>query len=213
MASTKRTISEQVLRRLSSGNPSIASKVHSLEIDAAVMQVVNTALRAQFFESLNLGESVLDTCVQVTYENVPVVAYKGVSKCTLPGTPIQLLRNLGIRRISVSDDILEGAFIPARDGEFEMLKGQRNPLSTLLGQIGFKVKGKDIIFNKDLTAQTPAITEVDIDILALDYSQFTDYEILPISADIEAQVIDTVVKMFAGIPTKTQIIDSTSDTK
>lgn len=94
--STKRTISEAILRRLSAGNPSVASKVHPLEIDAAVAQVLNTLLRTQYFETLQLDSNIPEGCVLAYYDNVAVISYKGVSKCVLPAIPVSLPKNMGV---------------------------------------------------------------------------------------------------------------------
>jgi hypothetical protein len=96
MASTKRQISEQILRRLSAGNPSVASKVHPLEIDKAVEQVLNGLLRIQHLEQLQLDETIPAGGMLAFYENIPVVPYRGVSKCTLPVIPITLTKGMGV---------------------------------------------------------------------------------------------------------------------
>lgn len=93
---TKKTLAEQVMRRLSAGNPSVASKVHSLEVEEAIKQVLNTMLRTQYFETLQMDSNVPEGCVLAFYENVPVSSYKGVSKCTLPAIPVTLPRNIGV---------------------------------------------------------------------------------------------------------------------
>lgn len=94
--STRVTIREQILRKLNAGNPSVASKVHPLEVDAAVAQVLNTMLRTQYFETLSADGNVPEGCVLAFYENVPVSSYRGVSKCTLPAIPVTLPKNIGV---------------------------------------------------------------------------------------------------------------------
>jgi hypothetical protein len=212
MASTKRTISEQIKRRLTSGNPSVASKVHALEIDAAVMQVLNSLLRTQFFETLQTDGNIPEGCVLCTYEDVAVTAWNGISKSTLPAIPVSLPKNMGVFRISKSEDPLNTDFIPVPNGQFAMVSTQRL-MSDLLDQIGYEVRGKEIYYTKDLTAMTPAANSVAMQLVVMDMSKFTDYEILPIDANMEAQVIETVIKMFAGQPVQPQTVDSNSDTK
>lgn len=100
MATNKKKIVEQVMRRLNSGDPSVASKVHPKEVEEAVMQVINSMLRPQFFDTLNTGETIPEGSVLATYENVPVVAWNGVSKSTLPAIPVSLPKNMGVWRIA-----------------------------------------------------------------------------------------------------------------
>lgn len=104
------------------------------------------------------------------------------------------------------------SFIPVPNGQMGMVLAQRL-ISDLLGQTGYEVRGKDVIYTKDLTAQSPAITSVTMELVVMDMSKYGDYELLPINADMEAQVVDTVYKMFAGIPTQPPIVDSASDSK
>jgi hypothetical protein len=47
----------------------------------------------------------------------------------------------------------------------------------------------------------------------MDFSQYSDYELLPITADQEADIIETVIKMFAPEQVQPGIVDSTSDSK
>jgi hypothetical protein len=104
-------------------------------------------------------------------------------------------------------------FIPIPSGQFNFLQSQ--PLiSDLLGQVGYEVRGKEVYFTKDLTTQSPKIENVDVQLIVMDFTQFTDSELIPIDADTEAKVIEAVVAQF--LPTsqpRPQTIDPTSDTK
>jgi hypothetical protein len=209
---TRVTIREQILRRISAGNPSVASKVHPLEVEKAVEQVLNALLRIQHFETLGLDSNIPEGCVLANYEAVPVVSFNGISKSTLPAIPVSLPKNMGVFRISKADDPLASGFIPVPAGQMSHVLTQRL-MSDLLGQIGYEVRGKEIWYTKDLPAQVPSIASVNMQLAVLDISRYSDYELLPINADLEAQVVDTVYKMFAGEPSRPQVIDSTSDTK
>jgi hypothetical protein len=213
MATTKQILREQALRRIKGGNPSAASNVHEAEVEKAIEQVINAMLKPQYFETLNAGERSVEGCVLTTYESIPVTAWKYVSKCTLPAIPAQLPRNQGIHRVYNNDDVLDSAFIPATDGEFEMLKTEPDFLSTVLGQIAYKPRGRELIFNKDLTAQSPPINTVTIELVVADFTKYGDLDPIPLDANLIATVLDTVVKMFLGEQPRPQIIDTTSDTK
>ncbi len=212
MATNRKKIREQILRRLKGGDPSVASNIHELEIDQSAMQVINSLIRPQFFETLQAGGNEAEGYVMCTYESVPVVAFNGVSKSVLPAIPANLPRNQGIQRVYASSDVNSGAFIPASAAEMEYVVSQRL-IGDVLPVYLYKPRGKDIIYNKDLTAQSPAITSVTIELVVSDFSKFSDYELLPINADMEAQVIETVIKMFLTQPQQPSIIDSTSDSK
>jgi hypothetical protein len=70
-----------------------------------------------------------------------------------------------------------------------------------------------VIYTKDLPAQSPAVNYVSIQLIVMDFSQYSDYELLPITADQEADIIETVIKMFAPEQVQPGIVDSTSDSK
>jgi hypothetical protein len=211
--STKRTISEAIQRRLNGGDPAVGSRVHKLEIDAAVMQALNALLRPQHFETLQSGGNEAEGFILCTYDSVPVVAYKGVSKTVLPAIPANLIKNLGVHRVYNGNDINDGAFIPCSAAEMEMIASQRL-MNDILPVFAYKVRGKDLIYNKDLTAQSPAVTTVSIELVVMDYSKFTEWDILPINADMEAQVIDIVVKQFLGTEqVANQVNDPSNDNK
>jgi hypothetical protein len=249
MASCKKQMVEQVLRRISSGDRSVGFKVHHLEIEKAIEQQINALLRVQTLQGMNMDDNIPDGCVIATYDSVPVTVYNGVSKCTLPAMPVQLPKGMGVFHIGIAPvaqqafssegdgvvfvtessyqpptDATNGhgnlkvaaqvvtSFIPIPPGQAQMLSSQPM-LSDLLGQVGYEVYGKDVIFTRDLIHMSPAIPNVLIRLVVMDVSKYTDYEMLPITADQEAQVIEIVVKMFASEPTQPQIIDSTSDTK
>jgi hypothetical protein len=212
MATNRKKLREQVLRRLKGGDPSVASNVHELEIDQAIMQVINSLIRPQYYETLQAGGTEAEGCVLCTYLNVAVTAFNTVSKSVLPAIPANLPRNQGVHRVYASTDVITGAFIPASSGELEYAASQRL-LSDLLTPYAYKVRGKDIIYNKDLTAQSPAISSVTMELVVSDFSKYSDYELLPINADMEFQVVETVIKMFAPMQPQPNNIDSTNDTK
>jgi hypothetical protein len=212
MATTKKKLFEQCIRRLKAGDPSVASNIHELEIKEAMMQAINSLLRPQYFETLQMGDNDVEGFVLCTYESVAVTAFHGVSKSVLPAIPVNLPRNQGVHRVYAADDVNTGAFIPATSAEMEYVSSQRL-IGDVLPVYLYKIRGKDLIYNKDLTAQSPAVTSVTIELVVMDYSKFTDYELLPINADIEAQVIEIVYKQFLPNQPQPNIVESTSDSK
>ncbi len=104
-------------------------------------------------------------------------------------------------------------FIPIPRGQMNMLLDQ--PLiSDLLGQVGYELRDRGrILFTKDLTAQSPKVMTVDIELVVADFSQFSDDDLLPLDADLEAKVLNEVVAMFLPQKPVPQVIDSTADTK
>ena len=137
MATNIKKLTEQVMRKLNGGDPSVASAVHPKEIQEALMQQINMMLRPQFLETMSMGEgSIPEGCVMCTYENVPVEAWNGVSKAELPAIPVMLPKNMGVWRIApdaISDSTGEAEIViiapsPTSEGN----SGSTNFVFTLL---------------------------------------------------------------------------------
>lgn len=195
--STIYSISEQILRLLK-GNPIISGRVHINEVKRLVVQVSNQLLKADHF-GINMpeGDTIPNNCMVFTYDNVPVTTYKTTkSKATLPAIPVSLPRNMGVLHVSKTDAIDE-PFIPIPTSMYGIIKPQDllGDLSTL---IGYEVIGKDIVFTKNLPGLS--INSVYIRLVGADISQLTDYDILPLSADLEATVIKQVFDILVNTP-------------
>lgn len=193
---TKYKIAEQI-QRLLKGNPVISSRTHKNDIKLLIEQVSNQLLKADHFNVLmQEGDTVPNNCMIFSYDAIPVTTYKTKSKCTLPSIPISLPRNMGVLHVSKTDAIDE-PFIPIPSSMYGIVKPQ-TLLGDLSGLIGYEVVGSQVIFTKDLPAL--GITTVYMRLVGMDLSQVSDYDILPLSSDMEAQVVDTVYKMLVQAP-------------
>lgn len=194
---TKYKISEQV-QRLLKGNPIISARVHINDIKLLIEQVANQLLKADYF-AVNVpeGDTIPNNCMVFTYDNVPVTTYKTTkSKATLPSMPINLPRNMGVLHVSKTDAIDE-PFVPIPTSLYGIVKPQ-DLLGDLSGLIGYEVIGKDIVFTKNLPGLS--INSVLIRLVGVDLSQLSDYDILPLSSDLEAQVVQTVYNILVQTP-------------
>lgn len=209
---TKYFLAEQVQRLLAAGDPGVADKVHIDEIKAAVNNVINVQLKAEHFsQTLPGGETIPEGLSLCTYDNVAVTTYKGVSKAVLPVMPVSLPRNLGVYHVGKTDN-LDCGFIPIQSGQFAFIKVQRQ-ISTILDQTGYYPEGREIFFTTDLTAGTPAITAVLMKLVVMDISKYSDYEMLPLPADMVWSVLTEVYKMFSSEQMPAKIVDSNQENK
>ena len=193
--STIYSISEAILR-LVHGNPIISGRFHINEVKRLVVQVANQLLKADHF-SVNMpeGDTVPNNLMVYTYDNIPVTTYKTtLSKATLPSMPIGLPRNMGVLHVS-KIDCLEDPFVPIPTSLTGIFKPSEILSST---QISYEVVGKDIIFNKNLPGL--GVNTVYIRLVGADISQLSDYEIMPLSADLESQVIQSVYSILVNTP-------------
>jgi hypothetical protein len=168
------------------------------DIKLLVEQVANQLLKADFF-AVNMpdGDSIPSNCMIYTYESVPVTTYKTTrSRASLPSIPISLPRNMGVLHVSKTDAIDE-PFVPIPASLYGIIKPQEL-LGDLSGLIGYEVFGKDIVFTKNLPGL--GVNNVFIRLVGVDLSQLTDYDILPLSSDMEAQVVTQVYNILVQTP-------------
>jgi hypothetical protein len=191
------SISEQI-KRILAGNPIISGRVHMNDVKRLVVQVANQMLKADHFQvNMPAGDTIPNNCMVYTYDNVPVTVYKtSKSRATLPSIPVSLPRNMGVLHVSKTDSIDE-PFVPIPTSLYGVVKPQAL-LGDLSGLIGYEVIGKDVVFTKNLVGL--GINSVYMRLVGSDLSQLTDYDILPISADMEAQVVQTVYNMLVQAP-------------
>lgn len=194
---TKYRIAEQI-QRLFKGNPVISGRVHIKEIMLLVEQVANRLLKAEHFQvNMPEGDTIPPNCMIFTYDAVPVSVYKtDLSKATLPAIPINLPKNIGVLHVSRVDDI-NNPFVPIPSSTYGIVKPQAL-LGSLSGLIGYEVVGKDLIFTKNLPAL--GVNTVYIRLAGLDISQVSETELLPLSPEMEAEIVDTVFKLIVQAP-------------
>jgi hypothetical protein len=196
MSSTKGRIIEQI-ERMIAGNPIISARVHRNDIKLLVEQMCNQVLKADHF-AVNVpeGDTIPNNAMIFSYDQIPVSTYKTKSKITLPAIPISLPRNMGVLHISKVDAIDE-PFVPIPTSLYGIVKPQ-TLLGDLSGLIGYEVVGKDVIFTKDLVGL--GINNVYLRLVGVDMAQLGDYDLLPLSADLEVQVVTKVFEILAQVP-------------
>lgn len=200
--STKFSLAEQTHLRLTGGKGKQASWVDPRELQKALEQILNGLLKMDYFKTtLQVGETVPENLCLATYENIPVATYKGVSRSQLPAVPIRLPRGMGVWalfpfNLASGSTMFGTQFIPIPIGMTVLFQSQPM-ISDLLGQIGYEQQGGFIVFDKDITLAPNNITAVSMQLVVLDISQYGDYDMLPIPADMEADAIEQAYQRFA----------------
>jgi hypothetical protein len=196
---TKSTISEQVqriyARFLDKNNPSDVIDIR--EVMLLVNQSINKILKLEVAESFKAGLVDVPKCSLIQYTaSVTADATNNRSFITLPVIPLTLPLDMGIWSISASNAAMTPYIpIPAQD----VLVFQGANLSYLEGQVGYYIQGKKVFFTKDITlAGNGSISSVIVNILASDFSQFGDNDMLPISPEVESAVITEVLNIISG---------------
>lgn len=196
---TKAIISEQVqriyARFLDKNNPSDVIDIR--EVMLLVNQSINKILKLEVAESFKAGLVDIPKCSLIQYTaSVTADATNNRSFITLPVIPLTLPLDMGIWSISASNAAMT-PYIPIPSQDVLVFQGAN--LSYLEGQIGYYVQGKKVFFTKDITlAGNGSISSVIINILASDFSQFADNDMLPISPEVESAVITEVLNIISG---------------
>lgn len=208
---TKGMITEQVRRRLNGGNISAPAAFKDEDIALALGQSINKRLKADYLGgTLQMGETIPEGSALMTYEGdnaLAVVPYSDVSMAVLPARPVKLMRDLGIFHVSRDGDHAN-PFIPTQPGQRAMYQNQ--PLSNdLLGQICYEPNGDKIVFDQDITAQ--GISKVMVKLIMADVFSLGDYDPLPITADMEADIVTELVNTLGPKPPVDKIDDPTAN--
>lgn len=193
------SISQGVRKLIEGSDPASRSKFSMAEAKGYIIQVINSLIKTQHFsQTMGGGENIPDGLVLAEYDGIAVTSYKGLSRAVLPVMPISLYLNVGIFHVSKTDDIING-FIPFQPGQLQMI-GEEHLISDVLGQIAYEPRGKYLIFNKDITTNDSdnAITTIYMLLVVKDLSLYGDFDLLPIEAAMEIDVIQTTYKLMTA---------------
>lgn len=187
-------LAEEILLLLSGGRIGNATKFHINEIKISLCQVANQLLKMEYFSNLTpLQEFIPNGAAIGTYENNLVTQWSNTSKTKLPAMPIRLPRGLGVYQIFSQADYFS-QFIPLELGMADMIRSQ-GLVGDLSGFIGFEQSGLDVIFTKDIT--TPNVPfYVTVRLVILDFTQYSDYDPLPLPPEYEWQIKQEVMKLY-----------------
>jgi len=207
--STKRLISDQILYRLNGGSPDNSFPVQLPDVYKALEQKVNAKFQIrQFDTNLPQGETIPDNLCIGVYENITVEPFTQLkSKATLPVMPITLPKNVGIFLIYDQNHI-DNPFIPLQRGTTALLK-TNVLLNDLMGLVSYEPRGREVIFNKNLPQA--GVTKVTMELIVMDISQYSETDILPIPASLEAEIIEELVQQFSKIVPDLGIVNNYSN--
>lgn len=148
-------------------------------IDVLVEQSINRFLKVQVVNNIKAGNIEIPTCNIIEYTLTPAS-----NTITLPVFPMTLAMDMGVWKVSlVSNGV---AMIPI-NSTMSNVYGGTNALY-LEGQTGYTVKGNKIRFTTTVSAP------VAVELLVSDFSTTGETDPLPVSPDIEADVVSDVLE-------------------
>lgn len=201
MATTKGLMAEQIERIIYAGDPSTAARIHRNDIMKLVEQEAIAALKAhRFAENLPEGDMYPGGTMLVEYDSVPVETYKNVARAKLPATPVAMPMGMGVWHVGPVNDVHQ-QYIPTQSGQFGMAKAV-----SILGNIkGYAPVGQYIVFTEDI--KSAGVDNVYMQILTSDIMSLGEYDILPVTPDMEAAIVKNVAALFMQRPPADRAVD------
>lgn len=202
--STKYRLAEQIHRMLAGSDPSAGSRWDIREIILLVGQVINSRLKLSHFqEQMAAGETIPNGVILAKYTGINASSFsEGRSKITLPATPINLPRNMGIYHVGPENNPSCG-YIPLLTGQYGQVKTLVG-MSDMLGQISYEPWNNELVLSKEVDPVIDHVLLLAIkDIEALD-----EWEVLPIPSDMESGVIEEVVQRLSQRGEPNKIVES-----
>ncbi len=88
-------------------------------------------------------------------------------------------------------------FIPLASGQSNFLKSQSNLINNLLGVTGYEVRDGYVVFTEDIT-NTLNVRYVDMQLVVMDASKYSDFDILPLPADMAIKIVTDCFNILKG---------------
>lgn len=102
-------------------------------------------------------------------------------------------------------------FIPLQAGQAAHII-QQKLINSLLGQIGYEApRDGYIIFTEDLLARAIPIPYVDMQLVVMDFDKYSDYDMLPLSADMAEEVVQLTYQKLLATPPQESKVSSTEE--
>jgi hypothetical protein len=99
-------------------------------------------------------------------------------------------------------------YIPLQNGQAAFIKEQ-NLINNLLGVVGYEVRDGYVVFTEDITDPSGQnVNAVDMQIVVMDFEKYGDFDLLPLTADMAAQVVAEVVSLMMPTPPTDGRVDS-----
>lgn len=101
-------------------------------------------------------------------------------------------------------------FIPVASGQAGFLKAQTDLVNNMLGNVIYEPREGWVIFSENITA-TKSITHVDMQLAVMDAAKYTDFEILPLTADLAAKIVTDCFNILKQQLPRDTKVDSVAD--
>lgn len=100
-------------------------------------------------------------------------------------------------------------FIPIQAGQAGFII-QQGLINNLLGKVGYEVRDGYVIFTEDITA-AKGVQAVDMQLMVMDFDHYSEFDLLPLPAELAADVVAQVVALLSTAPIQDNAVDSTTE--
>lgn len=215
MHTTKLRIAEQVMEIIKGRNYSVSAGTDIRSIMELIGQVINAKLKAEYYgPHIQAGEVNVNGLVYGVYPSVPVTENGTTASLRLPTMPVKLLKNMGLYQITKEGDVLgEFRFIPVPSGFWPLIKaGGLGVTAESLKQIMYVNEGYDVWFTENIVSKY-GIKNCRVKLVVSDVRELSEFDPLPIPADMEADVVIEVSNIFRNPVPQDKVVDLASETQ
>lgn len=101
-------------------------------------------------------------------------------------------------------------YIPLQPGEDWNVAGQNDLVNDLLGQVGYVPHDGFVVFTEDIVVNRNT-KYVDMQLVVMDFEKYDDYDILPLPADMAADIVTEVFQLLAKELPPDKRVDSVNE--
>lgn len=190
---SKAKLTEVIRRRIAGGNPAANDRVKDAEIQRAIAAAANKILKTEALSNFTQNDdSLLDGILIATYENLQVEPSNGnYCRVKLPATPLTLPDKMGVYSVYPSGEPWK-EFLPVPVGVYNILMGEK--MLSSINKVVYTYENRYITVYKDIKGDDK--NTVDVKLAIADIDQMEDHDPLPLSPDMEADVITYVLNLY-----------------
>lgn len=163
-----------------------------------VQQAANEVLRMEAMQPTRIGHVDIPACAQVTITTSVYTDGAGNTVANLDYLPLELPMGLGVFRVVAASDPFR-PFIPLPAGfGYALQQISHNAMHAVLDKhICYERWGDHIVFNK---TQSEVGSSVKITLLGMKPDFTTKTSAIPVSVDLENEIVRRAVQLIAGVP-------------
>lgn len=198
---TKKKLAAQIMRLLSGGNKTKDSNLNELYIIEEIGQVCHKLIRGEYFELKNAFDEPLQHTYIATYTNVTVTndTQRQRNYALLPARPMHLPGGLGIQEVRpyTGKPAKDVPMIPIMPHEISLFSGLNTGMEIFKDSYCWEPDRDRVWFTEknDATLIDNSITAVEIKMAVIDPAQVGTTDELPISPEMEIDVISQVLAL------------------